>query len=277
MQYVPRIPRGEPLAGAIEMMFYLDGYAPDHARERIVPDGRMTLVFELDGRPRYVFDNETGHALRTCRHAWISGVHERYITIGETRPVNRLMAVRFAPGASVPFTGRPASEFRNAVVDAGPVIGASVLDLRERLVSADGPQVGLDLLESWLVDRFDVTAAAPAPLARAIERLVASPSGARIAELAAEQAGVSARHFIELFRHHVGTTPKVLQRVLRFHRIFEALQRAEPVSWAALSAELGYADQSHLHHEFRLFSGYRPAEFERRGDDRVNFFAEDED
>ncbi len=277
MQYVPRIPDGQPLVGVVVVMFFLDGYSPDHVRERIVPDGRMTLVLELDGRTRYVFDNETGEALQTCRHSWMSGVHERHITIGETRPVNRLMAVRFAPGGSVPFTGRPASEFRNAVVSGDAVFGPSLLGLREEIVSQGDPEARLDLLETWLVDRFDEELTAPAHLARAIERLVASPSDARITELAAEQAGVSSKHFIELFRRHVGTTPKVFQRVLRFSQIFEALQRSEPVSWSELAAELGYADQSHLHREFRLFSGYRPAEFRGREDDRVNFFAEEGD
>jgi AraC-like DNA-binding protein len=277
MQYVPRIPGCEPLVGAVEVMFFLDGYSPDHVRERIVPNGRMTLVLELDGRPRYVFDNDTGEAVQTCQHTWLSGVHERHITIGETRPVNRLMAVQFAPGASVPFTGRPASEFRNAIVSGDSVFGPSIFELRDRIVSSDDPEARLDLLESWLVDRFDVKLAAPEHLTRAIERLVESPSDARITTLAAEQAGISSKHFIELFRRHVGTTPKVFQRVLRFSQVFEALQRSEPVSWAELSAELGYVDQSHLHHEFRLFSGYRPGEFRNRNDDRVNFFAEEGD
>ena len=54
MEYIPRFPNSEPLAGAIEVMFLLDGYAPDHVRERIVPNGRMTLVIELDGAsPEY--------------------------------------------------------------------------------------------------------------------------------------------------------------------------------------------------------------------------------
>ena len=276
MEYVPRIPISEPLAGAIEVMFSLDGYAPDHVRERIVPNGRMTLVIELDGRSRYIFDNESGEALQTCRQAWLSGVHERHITIGETRPVNRLMAVQFAPGASLPFTRRPASEFCNVVVSGESVFGPSVLDMREALVGLESPQGRLDSLESWLVDRFDATLSAPADLARAIEQMVERPADTRIAELAAEQARVSPRHFIELFRRHVGTTPKVFQRILRFSQIFEALQRSENVSWAELSADLGFADQSHLHHEFRLFAGYRPGEFRKQDHDRVNFFADEE-
>ncbi len=276
MEYVPRVPNTEPLVGAVEVMFLLDGYAPDHVRERIVPNGRMTLVIELDGRPRYVFDNTSGEVLQVCRHAWLSGVHERHITIGETRPVNKLMAVQFAPGASVPFTRRPASEFRNAVVNGELVFGPSVLELREMLVGLDSPSRQLDVLESWLVNQVDPTLAAPAQLVRAIERLVESPSETRIAELAAEQADLSSKHFIELFRRHVGTTPKVFQRILRFFQIFDALQRSEKVSWVDLSTDLGFADQSHLHREFQLFSGYRPGDFRNQDHDRVNFFADDE-
>ena len=186
------------------------------------------------------------------------------------------MAVRFAPGASVPFTHRPASDFRNAVVDADSVFGPSILELREAVLGSADDERRLDTFEAWLVERFDARWAAPEPLARAIERMAGHPSDARIAQLAAEQAGVSPKHFIELFRRHVGTTPKVFQRILRFSWIFQALQRSEDVSWAELAAELGYADQSHLHHEFRLFSGYRPGEFRDRDDDRINFFADDE-
>jgi AraC-like DNA-binding protein len=43
----------------------------------------------------------------------------------------------------------------------------------------------------------------------------------------------------------------------------ERAARSEHVDWAALAAELGYADQSHLIRDFRAQIGKTPTEYAR--------------
>jgi len=277
MDYLPHIPESSPIAPAVELMFHLDGYLPGHSRERLVPDGRMHLVIELDGRPRYIYHNVTGEARQTCQGAWLSGVHSNYILIGDTDSESRLLAIQFAPGGSMPFTHRSAAEFCDAVVPAETVFGNGVLALREDLLSLDDPMAKLSAAEAWLVDCFEAEFLTPDYLQSVLNRLQESPGTIRLTELVAEQSTVSYKHFIDRFRRQVGPGPKGLQRILRFTSVFERLQSQKSVNWAELSLEFGFSDQAHFIREFRTFSGYRPEEFQGMGHDRVNFFPDDPD
>ena len=58
-----------------------------------------------------------------------------------------------------------------------------------------------------------------------------------------------------------GLSPKQLCRILRFRRAADLITRMRRGQWAQLAADCGYADQAHLIHEFRAFSGYTPAEY----------------
>ena len=274
MQYVPLVPREGPMAGRIEVIFWLDAYQPEHRIERLVPDGSMNLVIELDGRERRIYDKESREPIQRCRGAWLSGVHTSYLLIGDTQPESRLAAVRFAPGQSVPFVHRPASDYVDRVVDADEVLGEEIVELRSRLLERTDGVEATHAIAHWLEARYQPSRVAPRIVSRTLERLSEAPSEVRLTALVEEDGTVSYRHFVELFRRHVGPTPKVFQRILRFARVFERLQ-AEPPSWAALSAELGYADQAHFIRDFRAFSGYRPSEFAQGEHDRVNFFPDD--
>ena len=274
MQYVPLVPSAPPLAGAVEVIFALAGYRPEHRTERLVPNGRVNLVIELDGRERHIYDNETRASRQVCREAWLSGVHSRYLTIGETQPESRLAAVQFAPGRSLPWVQQALQAFNDKVVPAVEVFGDSVLELRKALVESETAAIP-DAIEGWLVDRYDGSFEPPRVLRQASTRLLENPGEVRLTRLVDEDGSVSYKHFLELFKRHFGPNPKTMQRILRFAGAFEALQAEEGVDWASLSLELGYSDQAHFIRDFRAFSGYRPKRFVEAENERINFFPDD--
>jgi methylphosphotriester-DNA--protein-cysteine methyltransferase len=276
MEYLEhRIARPE-IAEGVEVIFDLREYCPEHARERLVPDGRMHLVMELDGRPRHIYDNATGESRQVCKAAWFSGVHSNHFIIGDTDQGSSLMAIQFSPGGAVAFTQRASSDFCDAVVPAEDVFGVGVLELRETLLRTTSAEARLTLMEAWLAKRFDSTWTVPDPVSKAVDALQQSPANVRWTEWVAENTTVSYKHFVHLFRRHVGPTPKVMQRVLRFASVFQRLQAGEAPDLAELSLELGFSDQAHFSREFRVFSGYRPSDFLREGHDRINFFPEED-
>ncbi|MEM7201098.1 MAG: helix-turn-helix domain-containing protein [Planctomycetota bacterium] len=276
MNYHPRVPAAPPLAGSIEVIFHLTGYAPEHGVERLVPNGRTTLVIELDGRLRYIYDNETRATRQVCGGAWLSGVHTRYLTIGDTRPESRLAVVQFVPGRALPFVHQELSEFNDRVVPAAQVFGLSVAELRTRLVTAEDPEPVLTQLEHWLESRYDPSLAPPAAIGTAIAALLDDPGDVALTRLVEDECGISYKHFVHLFKKHVGPNPKTMQRILRFSRVFEMVQGQQRVDWASISLELGYADQAHFIRDFRAFSGYRPRGFAQQRHDRLNFFPDDD-
>lgn len=275
MNYVPLVPDSEPLNGAVELLFTLEDYQPEHPRERLVPNGRTNLVFELDGRERFVYDTETGEAKQSCRNAWLSGLQSESIVIGETNHESRLAVVQFLPGGALSLVHRALSEFDDAVVPAEQVFGEEILELRMRLTGCVDPLARLQLLHAWLESRYDAELEPPEVIRTAMAELARDPGSVVWSEFHEQHGEYSQKHFIHLFKQHVGQTPKRYQRIVRFNRVFEKLQREpEGVSWAELSLELGYADQAHFIRDFHAFSGYRPRAFEREGHDRINFFPE---
>ncbi len=91
----------------------------------------------------------------------------------------------------------------------------------------------------------------------AYKQLQRRPS-TRIATIAAE-VGWSRGHLVVRFRREVGLSPKRFARVARFRTAIDRLGRA-PL--ATVAAECGYADQSHLTHEFRDLAGATPSAYQ---------------
>jgi AraC-like DNA-binding protein len=68
---------------------------------------------------------------------------------------------------------------------------------------------------------------------------------------------------IQLFREHVGLTPKLFCRVRRFRAALDRIENGIPVRWAELAADCGYFDQAHLIRDFRAFAGITPLKYSR--------------
>jgi AraC-like DNA-binding protein len=86
--------------------------------------------------------------------------------------------------------------------------------------------------------------------------MLASRGRVRVERLAAE-AGWSRKRLWSRFRAQIGLTPKRAARLVRFDHAARLL--AEGHSAAAVAADSGYADQSHLHRDVLAFAGMTPA------------------
>lgn len=264
-----------PLAGVVEVMFSLQEYAPPHRIERIVPNGRMNLVIELDGRDRYIYDNNDGSVIQTCSSAWISGIHSNYLSVGDTTVESRLAVVQLAPGRSLPLLQKSLDRFVDRVTPAADVFGSEIHELRGELLALESAEAINEALDRWLVSRYDAGRESPEIIRSVLSRLTADPGNVTFTDLVEHDGSVSYRRFLELFKEHVGPTPKLLQRILRFSQVFERIHGEASLDWAQLSLDLGYSDQAHFIRDFRAFSGYRPQSFLDQGHERLNFFPDD--
>jgi AraC-like DNA-binding protein len=135
----------------------------------------------------------------------------------------------------------------------------AVEEIRERLAEIDGLGARIDRLESILAARLPRVRALHPAVAEALGRLDAAT---RVGEAVAS-SGYSHRRFNELFRREVGLPPKVYCRVRRFQGVLARLAAEAPRPWPELAAAAGYADQPHLHRDFREFSGISPGAYRR--------------
>jgi AraC-like DNA-binding protein len=173
----------------------------------------------------------------------------------------RVIGVRFRPGGARPWSPVPLSE----LVDGEfPVTLLADLD-------ADGLQAGVReaadvaaaaaLVDAALVPHRPPPDATVERVSALVAAVDAEPGIRRVEQLA-ERAGTSVRGLQRLCAEWIGIGPKELVRWARLH---EAAGRvaAGPVDWAALAAELGYADQAHLVRDFSRVVGEPPARYAR--------------
>jgi AraC-like DNA-binding protein len=141
-----------------------------------------------------------------------------------------------------------------APLDAVWPDGAQVADY---VGSALGTDRAVSRLAETLLSRLPRIAAVPPDLLAAVERILAHGGRIDVSRLAAT-LGVTRQHLARRFAAHVGITPKMLCRVVRLWQVLR-LPRTGRVNWAALAADLGYSDQSHLVSEFRSLTGLTPS------------------
>jgi methylphosphotriester-DNA--protein-cysteine methyltransferase len=91
----------------------------------------------------------------------------------------------------------------------------------------------------------------------------------------ASRTGFTERHIEQLFKKHVGLTPKFLARIVRFNRIFHLISDKQP-DWSDIVFQSGFYDQSHFIRNFKAFTGEDPSRYMFSRPDLANFFLRQE-
>lgn len=130
--------------------------------------------------------------------------------------------------------------------------------LREKLLDAHDAGTRLRVLHAWLLRQQP--APVPPVVSQSLRLLGCSVVVTRI-DIVADACGLSPRRLRQVFAEHVGMTPKRWWRLQRFGLLVGQAHARPQVDWAALAAAGGFADQAHLSHEFRAFSGMTPGQY----------------
>lgn len=246
-----------PLDAFVDALWASEREALPHARERLLPDGRDSLVIALHDAPLRRFANAADAVGSSFGHALWQGVHEQPL-LRDTAAASCVVGVTFKPGGAAALAGVPMHELAGRTVALGQLWGhAPVSSLRERLLDEADAAARLALLEDWLLKRLARMDTHDAVLAQLLRRMGAHPGEVRIDALCRE-AGCSPRRLIERFRAGVGLAPKRYARVLRFQALLPALAGAPRAALAGIALDAGYADQAHLGNEFRRLAGLSP-------------------
>jgi AraC-like DNA-binding protein len=165
--------------------------------------------------------------------------------------------VNFTPlGASQVF-GCPLVALANRVVAVEDVLGPTVLPFIDRLAETSSWSARFDLLDTFLAARVSRGRPPLPEIAWAWRTLSRTQGRAAIGTLARE-LGWSHRRLIAHWHGLFGLTPKVLARLLRFEGLLARLPTVEREGWAAVAADCGFADQSHLIRDCHAFAGASP-------------------
>lgn len=258
-----------PLSFFVENIWYYDGHYAGHPREKILPDGAIELIIDLDNWPKKIFaDETTTDRFRTVKKAWISGERTRYLVIGTDN--TQMIGIRFKPGGAYPFFGFPISELSEAVTELDLIWGRLIYGIRDELLEIVSPDEKIIRFESFLLEQVQRSLEPNRAITFAIHNLQQSRQFLAIRDLAA-QIGISQKHLITQFERIVGLRPKSFARVVKFHRVLKMIEQTKQVEWAAIAYECGYYDQAHFIKEFHTFSGVNPSKYLTQKGDYLGF------
>jgi AraC-like DNA-binding protein len=256
-----------PLSRFVRLIWYYDGYEQPHPKERLLPDGSMSLVLNLrDDLVRTYDSRDHSKVSRIPGHVF-SGARSGFFVV-DTANMLQTIGVQFHPGGAFPFLRMPASEVSEQTLTLDQLWGAEGADLRARVLETTTPEHKFRLLEQWLLQRLTRPLERNPAVAYALQQFQVSPSLA-VGRMV-DKIGFSQRHFIQLFTTEVGLTPKVFSRVRRFQQAVTTIGNCKTVDWVSLALECGYYDQAHFIHDFETFSGITPATYLERKTPHLN-------
>jgi|SRR5579863_776985 AraC-like DNA-binding protein len=249
-----------PLDRFVEVIWVMEAPAAPHSKERLLPDGSVEIVFDLGSASFPIFTNEMLTRRDCFRGSVVCGPHSRPFGI-DTSTGTSVAGVHFKPGGAHPFLGLPFGELHNMHVSLDTFWGrATTTRVRDQLLGAATPQAKARVLERQLL-LVALSSLEPHPaVAFALNEFHTTPETQRISAVT-NQIGISARHFIEIFRNEVGLTPKLFCRVRRFQQVLRQIPSGERIHWPDVALDAGYFDQAHFIHDFRVFSGINPTAY----------------
>lgn len=206
----------------------------DPAPQPIAPDGRCELIVQCgvpyregDGvlQPRVLF----------------AGQMTQPLTLAATGPV-AVVGVRFRPEAARAFVGRVADTTtdRRVALEALHGSGADVLGGDDLDAVAQRAEDYVETRVRGAVIDADVAAAVAALLA---------------GDAVAAPAALSERQWQRRFKAEVGVSPRQLQSLFRFRRVFDSIEGEGPAGWVEAALAAGYFDQPQMARDFRRFLG----------------------
>jgi AraC-like DNA-binding protein len=248
-----------PLNAFVRVMCLSEDYRPEHALERILPDGSMTLAVLLEAAAMRVYECDGASRSASIKGSLICGPHSTFHVI-DTQCQASLLTVHFKPGGAFPFFNMPVDEVANRKAPLADLWNGDAERLRERLLAARSSADKFAVMEATLDRRLQLGREQSRAVPFALRRLTEGSAHLSIAALA-DEIGLSQRRFIQLFRVEVGLTPKAFARVRRFHAALNRLHDSVEPDWADVAFDCGYYDQAHFIHEFKEFCGMSPARY----------------
>jgi AraC-like DNA-binding protein len=207
------------------------------SRVRIIPDGQVDLIFDVDRA-----------------EAHVGGTPNAAFEVTHERPTH-LLGVTLLPGAAAAFLDPPAGSLTIDWQPLAGVIGPVGTELPRRVAGAHDLATRLATVEIFLLSRLRHTDARVDRAVRAIEQ-----SGGRVdIQRLSRESGASPRNLSRLFHEWVGLPPKRFARIVRAQTALRRLAKASPRDLAALAAELGFSDHAHLTREVQTLLGEAPS------------------
>jgi AraC-like DNA-binding protein len=238
-----------------------DEHTSSFTRRRELPSERVVMIVNL-GEPIRVLAPGGPAGWSDQPEGFLAGLHDSY-ALTETTGSQAGVQIDLTPVGAHLLFGLPMHELTHRIVTLEDLFGRDGTLFRETVAEAPGWAERFAVVDEFLLPRVDGARSALPSVTRALRRLHQSGGTVPVGAIASE-LGCSRRHLVTRFREHVGVTPKLLARILRFERVVSLVDARTAMGWAEIARACGYYDQAHMIRDFNQFAGGPPSEFARR-------------
>ena len=188
----------------------------------------------------------------------IYGVHLGHF-VRELKGADRVLGVKFRPGAFYPFLRQPVSSIANRSFAAQQLF-SDITDAEEEVLACRDDHRMVEVASRFLsahVLQYDPIVA---QACEAVEKIASDPSVTRVDSLLA-LCGMRERTLQRMFRRYVGANARWVIKRYRVYEALEQLGRGRPANLAGLAQNLGYYDQAHFINDFKKLVGRSPTQY----------------
>lgn len=253
MQSFQYIKPSPVLSPYVRCYWILQDDAVSPVTERTMPIGCIQLIFHKG--KQLLLQNEG----RLQPQSFICGQSVGYADVQSTGRLEMITVV-FQPYAAKVFLRIPGHLLRGHHVATDEDDDTELNDLAKRVADTADNGICIQQIEQFLIRRLYSFDNYNLKRMSAVLHKIDEAAQVSVSQLS-EIACLSNKQFGRVFAEYVGTTPKEFLRIVRMQRALLMLQQEADVPFAQVAYECGFFDQSHMIKEFRLFSGYTPAEF----------------
>lgn len=253
MQQFNIIPPSPALCRYIRYYWILQTDAADAVTERTFPEGCIQLFFHKRSPLFSLADQKLQPRNFICGHG------DGYTDICTTGAVEMLVVV-FQPHAAKLFFRKPLSLFQGEHVAVEDLEDRALAELTRKIADTQSHTGCIALIEEFLLRRLAMGPDYNVDRLGALLRHINLDPYMDVGQLA-NAACLSTKQLTRIFAEYIGASPKEFLRIIRIQRALFLLQQNPQYNFAQVAYGCGFADQSHMIREFKLFTGYTPLEY----------------
>ena len=241
------------------------------AKQRIIPNGCVELIFHFGDRLKTIFPNKNPEQQP---QSLISGQSTRFYDVEQCGKTG-MLSILFKPHGARMFFDLPICDITNQNVDLSLLGRQFAPELTEKIALAGNHETRISIIvENHLISKLtDKHLYNSQRLSRTIEIINHQKGLVSVSELASI-ACLSQKQYNSIFHDFVGLHPKEFLKIVRLQYVFHHHKHQPNESLTQIAYACGYYDQAHFVNDFRSLTGFTPKQCFTKCKSESDYFLE---